>query len=341
MNNDITKRIAMLYQERRFHSDDRVAAQKEDILTRHPVLRSIEERLTAENARIASQIIADGQMRGGTPEREELLQARTEYLRTNRISEDYDKAVPFCSNCGDTGYEGASRNRKCRCYYQLLVPLLFEYSNFHDLGKYTFDRFDSGLYSADPSPDESARGVSPREQIEAIRKVAEQFVRDVEGEDPLGMFLIGKPGTGKTFVAGCIANELIRMGKHVLYLSAPDLFEHIGEYRTANGAFSPDKERLEKVAAMYESIMNCDLLILDDLGTETYHANRQPELLAIINHRTGTGRKTIITTNLELTNLLQLYDERLLSRIYGHFTMIRFFGEDLRHVIRRQKKFNR
>ncbi|MHB1452881.1 MAG: ATP-binding protein [Saccharofermentanales bacterium] len=336
MKNDITKKIAHIYQERRFRSADIAAARREDILDRHPDLRSIEEHLTAANARIASQIISDGRARNGSPERDEIALQRRQYLIDNLIPEDYDSTTAFCPKCGDTGFENGLQGKKCSCYNQMLIPLLFEYSNFSDLSKFTFDRFDSRLFSSELKSDESGSRLSARDQIEGIKKAALQFVRDFDTPGTPGLFFIGKPGTGKTFIAGCIANELIQTGRYVLYLSAPDMYEHINEYRTVSNSFSPDKERLEKATATYESIMNCDLLVLDDLGTETFNANRQPELLSIINHRTATGRKMIITTNLDMSNLLNFYDERLISRIYGYFSVIKFFGDDLRLVMRRQ-----
>ena len=96
-------------------------------------------------------------------------------------------------------------------------------------------------------------------------------------------------------------------------------------------------ERLEKALSEYESIMNTDLLIIDDLGTETFNANRQPELLAVVNQRTGLSRKMIITTNLTMTDLMNFYDERLISRIYGGFSVYKFFGEDLRLSLRKPR----
>ncbi|MHB8961564.1 MAG: ATP-binding protein [Saccharofermentanales bacterium] len=340
MKNDITKKIAHIYQDRRFQSADLAAARREDILNRHPVLRSIEEQLTAANARIASQIIADGRPRSGSPERDGIALQRSRYLSDNNIPEDYDRTTAFCPKCSDTGFENGLQGKKCSCYNQLLVPLLFEYSNFSDLRRFTFDNYDSGIFSPEPKSDDSGSKISAREQMQGIRNAAIQFIRDFDTPGTPGLFFIGKPGTGKTFIAGCIANELINAGRFVLYLSAPDMYEHINEYRTVSNSFSPDKERLEKAAATYESIMDCDLLVVDDLGTETFHANRQPELLSIINHRSGTGRKMIITTNLDMSNLLNFYDERLISRVYGNFSVIKFIGDDLRLTMRRQKRQN-
>jgi DNA replication protein DnaC len=170
--------------------------------------------------------------------------------------------------------------------------------------------------------------------MDGIRKVAMNFVEHFGEEETKNMFFLGKPGTGKTFLSGCIANDLINRGKSVLYLSSPELYEKITEYRVLSNAFSPDPERFEMSSETYHSILQCDLFILDDLGTETIHANRQPELLNILNHRLNMNKKIIISTNLDTASLSSLYDERVLSRIFGNFSVLRFFGEDLRHTVR-------
>ena len=113
----------------------------------------------------------------------------------------------------------------------------------------------------------------------------------------------------------------------------------INEYRVVSASFSPDKERLEKASDAYNDILESDLLIIDDLGTETSNANRQPELLTVINHRTGQSGKMIITTNLGMTDLMNYYDERLISRIYGGFSVYKFFGEDIRMIQRKIKAY--
>lgn len=340
MNLDIARKIAQIYQERRFRSADLAAARREEIWHVHPELRRIEDQLTAENARIVAEIMRDGRPRDGSVGRDAILAQRRDYLAGHGISEDYDRVRPFCAKCQDTGFEDGLQGKKCSCYKQLLVPLLFEYSHFCDISRLTFDQFDSGLFSPEPGAEDADPRISPRERIESIRNLVLRFIRDFDLPGNQGLFFIGKPGTGKTFMAGCIANSLIREGRYVLYLNAPNLYEHISEYRAVSNAFAPDRERYEKAAAAYDSIMNCDLLILDDLGTEAYSASRQPELISVLNHRLSEGKKIVITTNLDMDNLIEVYDERLMSRVFGYFTIVRFIGDDLRHVMRRQAKRN-
>jgi DNA replication protein DnaC len=323
--NEINSKIAEVYRRRRSDSEERAYLTREKTLKRHPILAKIEDELAAANAKIASEIISDGIERDSSPEKEQLLGKRLEYLHNNGIPEDYGRPVPVCKKCSDTGIDPEDPDKRCVCYKNIVRPFLFEFAGFPYLSKYTFENFDSDLFSK-----KITNNKSPKRQIEAIKDMIDKFVDTFDDPDTRSLFFIGSPGTGKTFMAGCAANLLIEKQRTVLYLSAPDMYDRINEYRIASGAFSLDRERVEKASREYDHILNCDLLIIDDLGTETSTPERQPELLAILNRRAGTSRKMLITTNMEMKNLMDFYDERLLSRIYGNFTVLKFYGEDLR-----------
>lgn len=333
----IDKEIASIYQQRRFRSEDLAAENRDKYLSAYPGLLDIETRLSSANAKLAVSIINDGVFREGSEEITAILNEKKDFLSKNGIPDNYDSPVYTCAICGDTGFDSSKENGRCSCYRDLLVPILYDRCNFPGIAKYTFDRFDPDVFS-DRAEEETYKSKnSPRDQVIAIKEAAVKFADNFESPDMPGLFMIGNPGTGKTFMAGCIANAILRRGSSVLYLSSPEMFDIINEYRIASAAFSPDKERLEKALQGYEGIMSTDLLIIDDLGTETFNADRQPELLAVINQRTGLSRKMIITTNLTMTDLMNFYDERLISRIYGGFSVYKFFGEDLRLSLRRSR----
>lgn len=330
MKRHIEKRIASEYQQRRLLSEDQASERRFWYLNKYPDLKKIEDDLTGENARISLQIISDGKLREGSVRRNEILAQRDKYLLENGIPSDYDAPRYTCVKCNDTGLDPFAADGKCSCYLELLVPMLYEYSNFPGLAAYSFKTFDPVLFSNEHNEETYRSKNSPREQIAAIKIESEKFVKNFTDSEDVGLFFVGSPGTGKTYMAGCIANSLISQGIPVLYHSAPEMFDIINEYRIVSTSFSPDKERLEKALEAYESILNTDLLIIDDLGTETFNSNRQPELLAVINHRAGNLKKMIITTNLSMSDLMNFYDERLISRISGGFSVYKFFGSDLR-----------
>ena len=131
---------------------------------------------------------------------------------------------------------------------------------------------------------------------------------------------------GKTFMSNCIANELLKKGKTVLYQTAPVLLESVINYKMSKNKSSIDN--------IYSSVLNCDLLIIDDLGTESLNSMKLSELFTILNTRilnlNNKVTKTIISTNLDINDIFRIYEERIGSRIIGYYDIYRFFGEDLR-----------
>lgn len=131
---------------------------------------------------------------------------------------------------------------------------------------------------------------------------------------------------GKTFMSNCIANEILKKGKTVLYQTAPVLLESVIEYK-----MSKSKNTSENI---YDSVLNTDLLIIDDLGTETLNSMKLSELFTIINTRilnlNNKITKTIISTNLNINDIFNHYEERIGSRIAGYYDIYYFFGDDLR-----------
>ena len=127
-------------------------------------------------------------------------------------------------------------------------------------------------------------------------------------------------------MSNCIANELLKKGKTVLYQTAPVLLESVINYKMSKNKSSIDN--------IYSSVLNCDLLIIDDLGTESLNSMKLSELFTIINTRilnlNNKITKTIISTNLNINEIFNNYEERIGSRIIGYYDIYRFFGEDLR-----------
>ena len=149
---------------------------------------------------------------------------------------------------------------------------------------------------------------------------------------PKTYYLLEILGLGKTFLSTCIANQIIKKGKTVLYQTAPVMLDSIIDYRFNKSKFSFD---------IIENILNVDLLIIDDLGTECMNNLKFTELFNIINSRllypNNHMTKTIISTNLSLQNLFSSYDERIVSRIIGNYACCYFYGEDIRIKMQTKK----
>ena len=150
-------------------------------------------------------------------------------------------------------------------------------------------------------------------------------------DDPVqnNLLFTGNTGLGKTFISECIANELVKKGKNVLYQTAPVMLDSVIDYRFG-----------KTDGSIYKSLLDVDLLIIDDLGTEKITESKITELFTIINTRLLNQNhkitKTIISTNLNIDELFKTYTTRIGSRLAGNYRFLRFFGDDLR--LRKGKK---
>ncbi len=230
---------------------------------------------------------------------------------------DYLTPVYVCPDCKDTGMIGDER---CHCFKQAVVDLLYAQSNIaSSIETENFDTFSFQYYSdtlVDPKTNLTAR-----QNMERIYDTCRSFVQNFDTEGG-NLLFYGNSGLGKTFLSHCIAGDLLKTAHTVLYLTSYELFEILGK-----AMYEEDKDVR---AASYEHILDCDLLIIDDLGTELATAFTMSRLNLCINERLLNHRSTIISTNFGVQELANQYGERNFSRIFSCYTPLRFFGEDIR-----------
>ena len=219
-----------------------------------------------------------------------------------------------CEKCKDKGYVDG---KWCECYYRMQSRQLLDNSNIK--ASNTFDKFDLSLYS---DKEDKKFGFSPRDNASSVKEIAMYFAEEKE-DAPENLYLYGATGLGKTFTADCIAHSYIEKQKSVFYMSAPKLFSAFEDYKFGKG----DTEQAEKIVS---SVENCELLIIDDLGTEFHSPFVDSCLFEIINGRLVSQKKTIISSNLSPKELSQSYSDRIASRILGNFEQLLFIGEDIR-----------
>ena len=252
-----------------------------------------------------------------------LAAERTALLLKNGFPADYLEPHYFCPACQDTGYIDG---HKCTCFKKAEIELLYTQSNLAEiLQKENFDHFSFEWYS-DTMKNE-ATGLTARDTAKRAYDMARNFVRDFDSRFQ-NLFLYGSTGVGKTFLSHCIAHDLLESSHCVLYFSAFDLFD-----RLAQTAFS----RKSETDPGEEFILDCDLLIIDDLGTELTNSFVSSQLFLCINERIARRKSTIISTNLKLEDFSSTYSERTFSRIASNYQMIKLIGND----IRIQKVFSR
>ena len=246
-----------------------------------------------------------------------LSKKKTELLTSHGYPADYLEMHYHCPDCQDTGYIG---QEKCHCFRQAVIDLLYTQSNIRDiLEEENFDHFSFRYYSDTAvSP---TTGLSSLVTMKKLVAESMDFIRNFD-TDFQNFFFYGDTGVGKTFLSHCIAKELIDASYSVIYFSAVQLFEHFAE----NTFGGKREEQSDGLAPIYE----CDLLIIDDLGTELTNAFTASQLFACINERILRRKATIISTNLALDDIKSIYSERIFSRLSSSYTMLRLTGDDIR-----------
>lgn len=325
----IMRQALSRFEEDRRAREERFQERRESIYRRQPRLREIEGELHATMGRIITSAL-----RRGTDPRPavEVLRSENLSLQAERrallermgLPEDCLEEKPACALCGDTGYRGG---QVCRCLRQYCArEQQRELSRMLDLGSQSFENFSLDWYSEAPMP---ALGISPRENMEWVcrqcRRYAETF-----GPGSGSLLLTGDPGLGKTFLSAAIAREVSAEGWSVVYDTAGHIFDRFE-------ALKFGREEGEEASSDVGRIMHCDLLILDDLGTEMTTAFVQSALYQILNGRLLEKKATILSTNLKAAEIGRRYSPQIASRIEGEYQILPFFGEDIRRLKRERR----
>ncbi|MDF2987475.1 MAG: IstB domain protein ATP-binding protein [Eubacterium sp.] len=336
MNRDIHNIIAREYERKQKVSNDTTQQRKAELYSKIPRLMDIDNQISFIGLKYNRLILSsNGSSFNLLTELEQnikrLSDEKKEILAANDISMDFFKPQYECDKCGDTGYIiDSSGSQRCSCYKQQIITHLFARSNISHNGNEAFENFNELLYPDEVDQAKYGISVSPRENIGIIKNACLDFIGNIDNPEHKNLFFSGRTGVGKTFLSLCIARELLNQGRTVLYLTAPILFDIITGHKMI--AFKDDNYNDDK----YQSIFNVELLIIDDLGTETLSDSRYAELLNILNTRQSnssiTTSKTIISTNLGPKKLFELYTERITSRIMGHFDRLVLAGKDIRSL---------
>ena len=238
---------------------------------------------------------------------------------------DYLDPIYTCPICHDYGEVDG---KHCECVKKMIIQDLYKRSNLSNIfEKENFGTFDEMLYS---DRGFSEYPCSPRQNIRSIKEKALSYVRDFD-EKHGNILVYGKPGVGKTFIANCIAKELLDSGHTVLYLSANEFFNDvIAEYIL-------NKNRDGAIRDIYNYIYESDLLIIDDLGTEGKNSFFASQFFEVINKRMLSDKAVIITTNYTMDDIENYYSERVTSRLLDQYDFYPLYGYDIRDA-RRHKK---
>lgn len=239
----------------------------------------------------------------------ELSGRKAQLLKDYGLPEDYLEPVYECPDCKDTGYVDGG---KCHCFRQSMITLLYEQSNIQEmLRTENFNALSYEYYTGDDLT-----------RFQNAVRNCQNFIKNFNS-DYHNLFFYGTVGTGKSFLSGCVAKELIERGHSVIYFGATGLFDLLSKN-------SFDYKNREELRSAYADLYQCDLLIVDDLGTELTNQFITSQLFALLNERHMGKKATIISTNLSLEELRNRYSDRIFSRITSNYEVCKLSGQDIR-----------
>ncbi len=289
-----------------------------EVYSKIPSMESLDKNIKE----LGYSIIQDGLRGLSTEEKENDLKnlrlQKINILEQNGFAKDYMEIRYHHPICKDTGFVGT---QMCSCRKQLIIDENYNQSNIRNLISIeNFRNFDDSLFSDNPYKDYP---ITPYKNIQLIKKSLYGFINNFDKQTD-NLYIFGEVGRGKTYLLNAIAKEILDRNYSVLYMTSSRLFKFLNDY---NWAF---EEARAKHQEQFDFILECDLLIIDDLGSEASSKNDSANLFEIVNHRMIAGKPIIFSTNFDESTLLETYGDRIFSRIIGNSEVFEIFGEDLR-----------
>ncbi len=308
------------YDSIRLENNRKQIARANEVLAKIPGYFDLEEELRSlRMERTRASLNQDEPALTELKTKEELfIDKRNRLLKEAGYPSDYLSPIYQCPKCHDTGFLPESRT-KCSCFIAAQTRLLFEQSGIFDLIQIqNFDTLSFDYFN-------DAERASYSNAVSSAKNFIRNFNTDYQN-----LVFYGNVGTGKTFLSCCIAKELMETGFSVTYCSADKLFKDLVDLR-----FGDDRN---EYFSFIEDMNQCDLLIIDDLGTEAITERVKADLFTCLNNRDLSKKATLISTNLTLDELNRRYSERIFSRVSSHFTFCKFEGRDIRMLKKFQEK---
>lgn len=323
-------RLLRKYEETRMDHLRQQRERREEIYEALPELALLDGQL-AEGSVVAAKAALDGDSAAldRLAETNRRISEQKQLLLTGAgYPADALELTYTCPDCKDTGFLDSE---KCHCFKQALTLALSQNSTLgHILEKENFDTFSFSYY--DDMTADSKLHLTPQDNIRKVVADAKTFVQEFD-EVFRNLLIYGNTGVGKTFLTNCIAKELMDSAHHVVYMTSHALFEAFEAHQFNHG--DPSES-----STLYHYIFDCDLLIIDDLGTEFSNTFTNSRLYTCINERYLHEKPTVISTNLSLEQLRDRYSERIFSRITGNYTLLKLIGKDIR-VLKRMEEARR
>lgn len=290
--------------------------RQQEIFRQLPALRELDEAVSALSAEaIRAMLDGDNSLKELLPGKlESLRQRKAALLSSAGYPAEYLDPIYTCPRCRDTGYldKDGMAKAKCSCLRNREIQILYDQSHIREkLEAENFQTLSDRYYQGDDL-----------KRFQIARKGSKDFVQNFK-QDYRNLLFYGTVGTGKSFLSGCIARELLDQGYSCIYFSASALFDSIAR-------LSFDSKEKDSLQVFSEDLYNCDLLIIDDLGTELTNAFVASALFSLLNERALRRKSVIISTNLRPDEIRDRYTDRIYSRIVSSFDLYKLTGEDIR-----------
>lgn len=329
MDSSLLKQLLREYDKKRSVAINNAEKRKQELLNANPKLQEIDKELSLVSIQTSKAILTADEkekeklLNDLRKKSNSLIKEKNNFIKELSKTNNYLEPHFECSMCDDTGYvTKGSKTTLCTCLKQRIFDIAYNKSNMGNLEKENFANFNLRMFSDKPNKELYKSDMSPRENIELIKEKSISFIENFDNPNEKNLIFTGSTGLGKTFMINCIANEILKQGKTVLYQTAPIMLDSIIDEKFGN---------TENKINLQENILNVDLLIIDDLGAERVNDLKITELFTIINSRLLNPKlKTIISSNLTIEELFKTYTNRIGSRLVGNYKFLRFFGEDLR-----------
>lgn len=318
LTNSQIDEINRLYDERRMLNQQEADRRREYVEKNVDGYKELSDAIASLSVEHAKKMIMKqtNSMDELRSEINNLISAKKALLVNASLPEDYLDPIYDCEDCKDTGY---INGQKCHCFRQMSASLLYSKSNLNDqLKEVSFSMVSDKYYEGD--------------ELVAFQDTynkAISFVKNFDTEFK-NLLIYGTVGSGKSLMSSCIAKELIENGHSVLYFSASTLMDLFSKY-------SFDYGIKQDIYEAYSDLFECDLLIIDDLGTEMINNFSITALFSCLNKRLLNKKSTIISTNLSPKAIDETYTERIYSRLVGNYTFCKLYGPDIRF----KNKFNK